>query len=131
MKKVIDTEALLAFYLGETGADKIEQILRQSHNGSLECFLNIVNLSEFYYILARKSKNIADEKERNLRSFGIKIVPVDDDSLWREASRIKASHSLSLADAFAIATAVVLKADLVAGLDRELRGIDVKIERIR
>jgi predicted nucleic acid-binding protein len=58
-------------------------------------------------------------------------VPVDDDSLWREAARIKASYSLSLADAFAVATAMVLKADLVAGLDRELRGVGVKIERIR
>jgi predicted nucleic acid-binding protein len=131
MKKVIDTEALLAFYLGETGADKVEQILIQSHDGSLECFLNIVNLSEFYYILARKSEDIAEEKERNLRGFGVKVVPVDDDSLWREAARIKASYSLSLADAFAVATAMVLKADLVAGLDRELRGVGVKIERIR
>jgi predicted nucleic acid-binding protein len=90
-----------------------------------------VNLSEFYYILARESEDIAEEKERNLRGFGVKVVPVDDDSLWREAVRIKASHSLSLANAFAVATAMVLKADLVVGLDRELRGVGVKIERIR
>lgn len=131
MKKVIDTEAILAFYLDEPGADKIEGLLRKSLEGSFDCFLNVVNLSEFYYILARKSEKIADEKEKNLRSYGVKIVPVDDDSLWKEASRIKASHSLSLGDAFAAATAKVLKADLVTGFDKEFRDIGLKVEKIR
>ncbi len=131
MRKVIDTEAILAFYLDESGADKIEELLRRSLAGSLECFLNVVNLSELYYILARRSKKVADEKEKNLRSYGVKIVPVDDDSLWREAARIKASHSLSLGDAFAAATAKVLRADLVIGFDKEFRGIGLKIEKIR
>ena len=131
MKKVIDTEAILAFYLDEPGADRIEELLRRSLDGSLECFLNIVNLVEFYYILARRSKKAADEKEKNLRSYAVKIVSVDDDSLWKEAARIKASHSLSLGDAFAAATAKVLKADLVVGFDKEFQGIGVKIEKIR
>ncbi len=131
MKKVIDTEAILAFYLDESGAYRMEGLLRRSLDGSLECFLNIVNLSEFYYLIARKSKKDADEKEKNLRSYGVKIVPVDDDSLWKEAALIKVSHSLSLADAFAAATAKVLKADLVTGFDKEFRGTGVKIEKIR
>ncbi len=131
MKKVIDTEAILAFYLDEPGADRMEELLRKSLEGSLECFLNIINLSEFYYILARRSRKVADEKEKNLRSYGVKIVPVDDDSIWKEAARIKASHSLSLGDAFAAATAKVLKADLVAGFDKEFRGTGLKVEKIR
>ncbi len=131
MKRVIDTGALLTFYLDEPGASKMEELLQRSLNGTLECFLNVVNLAEFYYILARKSKKVADEKEKNLRSFGIEIVPVEDDSLWREAAQIKTSHSLSLADAFAAATAKLLKADLVTGSDKEFRGIGLKIEKIR
>lgn len=131
MKKVIDTEALLTFYLDEPGASNMEEILRASLNGTQECFLNIVNLAEFYYILARKSRRIADAKEKNLRSYGIEIVPVEDDSLWREAARIKTYHSLSLADAFAAATAKLLKADLVTGSDKEFRGTGLKVEKIR
>ncbi len=131
MKKVIDTEAILAFYLDEPGADRMEELLRKSLEGSLECFLNIINLSEFYYILARRSRKVAEEKEKNLRSYGVKIVPVDDDSIWKEAARIKASHSLSLGDAFAAATAKVLKADFVAGFDKEFRGTGLKVEKIR
>ena len=131
MKKVIDTEAILAFYLDEPGADKMEDLLQKSLDGSLECFLNVVNLSEFYYIIARRSKKAADEKEKNLRNYAVKIVPVDDNSLWKEAARIKASHSLSLGNSFAAATAKVLKADLVVGLDKEFRGLGLNIEKIR
>ncbi len=131
MKKVIDTEAILAFYLDEPGADKVENLLRKSLEGSLECYLNIVNLSELYYILARKSKKVADEKEKSLRNYGVRMVPVDDDHIWKEAARIKASHSLSLADAFAAATAKMLKADLVAGFDREFSHIGIRVEKIR
>jgi len=131
MKKVLDTEAILAFYLDEPGADRMEELLRKSLEVSLNCFLNIINLSEFYYILARRSRKVAAEKEKNLRSYAVKIVPVEDDSIWREAARIKALHSLSLGDAFAAATAKVLKADLVAGFDKEFRGIGLKIEKIR
>ena len=131
MKKVIDTEAILAFYLDEPGADKMEDLLQKSLAGSLECFVNVVNLSEFYYIVARRSKKAADEKEKNLRNYAVKIVPVDDNSLWKEAAQLKASHSLSLGDAFAAATAKVLKADLVAGFDKEFRGLGLNIEKIR
>ena len=131
MKKVIDTEAVLAFYLDELGADRMEDLLRKSLDGSLECFLNVVNLSEFYYIIARKSNKVADEKEKNLRNYAVKIVPVNDNSLWKEAARIKASHSLSLGDAFAAATAKMLKADLVVGFDKEFRGLGLNIEKIR
>ena len=131
MKKVIDTEALLAFYLDELGADKMEELLQKSLHGSLKCFLNVVNLCEFYYILARRSKRVANDKERNLRSYGVRIVPVDDDSLWREAALLKASYSLSIADAFAAATAKILKAELVTGFDKEFQNIGLKIERIR
>jgi ribonuclease VapC len=131
MKKVIDTETILAFYLNELGAEKMEDLFRKTLECSEECFLNIVNLTEFYYIIPRKSKRATDEKEKNLRSYGVRIVPVVYDCIWKEAARIKSSHSLSLADAFAAATAKTLKADLVAGFDTEFHGIGIRIEKIR
>jgi predicted nucleic acid-binding protein len=68
---VFDTEALLIFYLGEEGADIVEDLLRRIQNKELKGFLNIVNLTEFYYILYRRDAAIAEEKERNLRAYGI------------------------------------------------------------
>jgi predicted nucleic acid-binding protein len=89
-----------------------------------------VNLTELYYILYRRSPDLAEEKERTLRGYGLVIVPVDDNTLWKEAAKMKAKHALSLADAFAVATAKVKKASLLVGQDAEFDDIDASIERI-
>jgi uncharacterized protein len=132
MSVVLDTQVLLILYMGEKGADRVSNLLVQILEGKIKGYMNVVNLAELYYILARKSRKVADEKERNLRSFGIKIVPVQDgDDLWKEAAILKASYALSIADAFAAATAKTLRSRLVTGSDPEFEEIHgVQIERI-
>ena len=129
---VFDTQALLALYLGEAGSLKVEEELDAVSRKEAKGFLNIVSLAELHYILRRNDVRIAEEKERNLRSFGVRIVPVIYDSpLWKNAAAIKASISLSLADAFAASTALMHKATLLTGGDIEfdqVRGL--KIERV-
>ena len=129
---VLDTQALLMLYMDEEGAEHIAGILKQVLDGKTKGYMNVVNLAELYYILCRKSKKVADEKERNIKSFGVRIVPVEDNtSLWKSAAMLKAKHSLSLADAFAAATAKSLKSKLVTGADPEFDKIDnIQIERI-
>ncbi|MGI0101453.1 MAG: PIN domain-containing protein [Nitrosotalea sp.] len=132
MSLVFDTQALLVLYLDEDGADHVADLLGQVLGGKIKGYINVINLAELYYILGRKSTKMADEKERNIRSFGIKIIPVKDDSLWKEAAMLKVGHSLSLADAFAAATAKTLRSKLVTGDDVEFAGIDnLRIERVR
>lgn len=131
MSIVLDTQAILILYMGEKGADRIADLLAQILEGKIKGYMNVVNLAELYYILARKSRKVAEEKERNLRSFGVKIVSVRDDDLWKEAAVLKANHTLSLADAFAAATAKTLKSKLVTGSDPEFEAIEgVQIERL-
>jgi predicted nucleic acid-binding protein len=132
MSIVLDTQVLLILYMGEKGSDRVSNLLGQVLEGKIKAYMNAVNLAELYYILARKSRKVADEKERNLRSFGVKIVPVQDgDNLWKEASIMKASHALSLADSFAAATAKTLRSRLITGSDPEFEGIHgVQIERV-
>ena len=131
MNIVLDTQALLILYMDENGAGHVAGLLKQVLDGKIKGYMNVVNLAELYYILSRKSGKIADEKERNVRSFGIKIVPVKDNALWKEAAMLKANHSLSLADAFAAATAKILRSKLVTGADQEFDGINnTRIERV-
>lgn len=131
MSVVFDTQALLILYMGEEGAERVAGLLKQVLDRKIKGYINVVNLAEVYYILGRKDRKIADEKERNLRSFGLKIVSVRDNALWREAALLKADHSLSLADAFAAATAKTLKSRLVTGADPEFGNIDgIQIERV-
>ena len=129
---VFDTQALLVFYLGEAGSDRVEFYLDQISGGGARGYLNIVNLTEFHHILRRINKTTAEEKERNLRSFGVKIVPVTDNSpLWRGAAAIKADNALSLADAFAASTALLHRGTLLTGSDVEFDRIkDLKVERV-
>lgn len=130
MSIVFDTEALLAFYLGEPGGEKVMRFLVEVQEGKAKGYLNIVNLSELYYILYRKSPKVAEEKERNLRGYGLKMVPVTDDRLWKEAARVKGEHALSLADAFAAATAKLKKAPLLTGRDKEFEDAGIPITKI-
>lgn len=130
MNVVFDTEALLAYYLGEIGGEKVLKLLNQVYEKKIKGYLNIINLTEFYYILYRKNPKIAEEKERNLKTFGLKIVPITNNKLWKEAAKIKSKNPVSLADAFAAATAKTYKAKLVTG-DIELLKLGIPFIRIR
>jgi predicted nucleic acid-binding protein len=88
-------------------------------------------LTEIYYILCRVDPELAEKKQRNLRLYGLKVIPIEDDDLWREAARIKSKHSLSLADAFAAATAKILKSTLIVGSDKEFRELNIQLLKIR
>jgi predicted nucleic acid-binding protein len=126
-----DSEAILAFYLGEAGGETVRDLLQKIQNGEAEGYMNLLNLAEICYILCRLDPALAEEKQRNLRLYGLKIVPIADNGLWREAAQIKSKHAMSLADAFAVATAQACNATLVVGRDEEFNGIDVQLMRIR
>ena len=126
-----DSEAILAFYLGEKGAEVVRDSLEKVQSGAAEGYINVLNLTEIYYILCRVDPKLAEEKQKNLRLYGLKVVPIEDDGLWREAARIKSKHSLSLADAFAAATAETLKSKLIVGSDEEFKELNIQLLRIR
>ena len=126
-----DSEAILAFYLGEEGGEFVRDSLGKVQNGDAEGYINILNLTEIYYILFRVDPELAEEKQRNLRLYGLKVIPVEDNDLWREAARIKGRHALSLADAFAVATAKSFESKLVVGSDKEFREINIQLLKIR
>lgn len=128
---VFDSEAILAFYLGEEGGEIVRDNFKKIQRREIEGYVNIINLAEIYYILRRIDPKVAEEKERNLRIYGLKVIPVEDDDLWREAAKIKSQHTLSLADAFAAATAKILRSKLVVGTDEEFRELGIQLLWIR
>ena len=126
-----DSEAILAFFLGEAGAELVRDNLERVQKKEIEGYINILNLTEIYYILSRVSPKLAEEKQRNLRLYGLKVVPINDNGLWREAAKIKSDHAMSIADAFAVATAQNLKTKLMVGSDKEFNNLSVELLRIR
>jgi len=127
---VFDTEALLIFYLDEPGATKVQSYLERVQRGEINGYLNVVNLTEFVYIVQRRDPHTAEEKERHLRAFGLEIVPVVDNEIWRTAANYKAEHALSLADAFAAATAKIKRAGLAVGRDEEYNQLGVSLVKL-
>jgi predicted nucleic acid-binding protein len=121
---VFDSQPLLSFFLQEEGAAKVEGLINQIERGSCEGYINIVNLIELRYIFARAGKDFAEE---SLTSSGMKIVPlVVGEDIWQAAAELKASHPISLADACAAATAMVLDCQLVVGADPEFEPLERK-----
>jgi predicted nucleic acid-binding protein len=126
-----DSEPLLAFFLGEAGGEIISDCLAKIQRKEIDGFINVINLAEVYYILYRLNPSQADDTCRALIHLGMTVLPVENDDLWRNAAKIKAQHSLSLADAFAVATAEKQKSTLVVGSDKEFEGLTLKLLKIR
>ncbi|WP_258084786.1 type II toxin-antitoxin system VapC family toxin [Thermococcus thermotolerans] len=123
---VLDSYALLAYLLREEGAERVRDLLRKAKMGEVEVYMNVVNLGEVYYTIARrKGVDIADFVVANLLKSPILFVHVDE-RLSLIAARIKAFHKLSYADAFAAATAIDLNAILLTG-DDEFRSVEDRI----
>lgn len=127
---VFDTEVLLSFYFGEEGSEVVEEVLSRISMGTEIGLINIVNLTELWYVLARKDPQIADRRVDALRSYGVKIVPVEDDSLWRIAAEIKSNKSIPLADTFAAATARLYGETLLAGRDEHFDDLNIDVRHI-
>jgi predicted nucleic acid-binding protein len=126
-----DSEPLIAYFLGEPGGKIVRDYLTKIQKKEIAGFISVINLAEVYYILYRMNPPLAEESCRVLNQFGLTIMPIEDDDLMRNAAKIKATHSLSLADAFAVATAEKQKSTLVIGSDKEFNGLATKLLRIR
>ena len=123
---VLDTSALLAFIQQEPGGEQVLEILGSRVDGGVHepaaeeaspeappVFLPFMSLMECDYQLRRRLGPYESERLlRMLRAWPVELV--ESTERWRrEAARIKAEHSLSLADAWIAALANLRSARLV------------------
>ena len=124
---LFDSHALLALFQGEPGADRVDEILRDSRQRSFDIFICMMNLGEIVYLTKRR---FGDEKKIEVVSriyqLGLKVLSVTD-SLVFQAAELKAKYALSYADCFALACAVNHSATLVTG-DPEFKTVAHLIE---
>jgi predicted nucleic acid-binding protein len=122
---VLDSFALLAYLKMEGKFSKIKSHL-SSHDSIV--LMNEISIGETYYILAR---------ERSLEKADYFITTILSNLPIRhmsntfqdviEAARIKATHSISFADCFTVATAIREKALVVTG-DPEFKKVEHFVE---
>ena len=126
---VLDSFALIAYFQDEAGADKVEALLHKAATTREPLHMTEVNYAEVQYIIIRRNglpawETVADR----LVALPIKFHPVTRE-LADLAARFKASHPISLADAFAAALAKTCNAELVTG-DREFKVVERELKKI-
>ena len=127
--KVLDSWAVLAFYKGEPAGEDVERLIESASTSGKPLLLSAVNWAEIYYTMERAGgRQAADEAVADLATLPIDVVGVGDDlKLARLAAQFKATHKMSLADAFAAALAKEKKAELVTG-DPEFKALEKEIK---
>lgn len=125
---VLDAWSLVALVFKEEPAAKtIKKLLEGDHSKAGHLHISWINLGEVYYTVARrKGTESADDVLSDILKLGMHIhTPSKSDIL--AAARLKATHRLSYADAFAVSLAEKLGAVIYTG-DPEIIGIHTKID---
>lgn len=110
---LLDTSALLTLRGDEAGAARVEALLAEASVGTTICHGCFISLMEVFY---RVWKNEGETAGRNAYADCLKLPIVwlhESPALLERAASIKATHPLSLADAWIAASALELGATLV------------------
>lgn len=114
---VLDSFALLAFFRDEAGADIVEQLLNAAAEDKHELYITAVNAGEVFYMTHRKDgATKAALVWEAMKKLPLHFIEIDL-AFSLEAAKIKASHKLSFANAFAAALTIQKKGTLVTGDD--------------
>jgi ribonuclease VapC len=120
---LFDSFAILKYYQDETGAVKVENLLRSAQRDLLKAFMSEINLGEVYYLTIRRlGLEPAKEYLERLLNLPIKIISPSSEIIMR-AAEIKAEYAISYADCFAVATAEKLSASIITG-DAEFKKVE-------
>jgi predicted nucleic acid-binding protein len=124
---VLDSFALLAYLRDEGGAEFIQGVLEKASRRDTPVFMTEVNYAEVKYIILREDGEEAWKVvAASLGSLPIEFVPASR-TLADTAADFKASHRISLADAFAAALAKERKTELITG-DPEFKPLEKEIK---
>jgi predicted nucleic acid-binding protein len=128
---VLDSYALLAYFLGEPAGKVVRSFLENGVHGEINLYLSVVNLGEVHYMAWKKrDQTKANRAIQILRELPITFVEVTEFRALR-AAEIKAQYStskrpFSYADAFAAALANELQCPVITG-DPEFQTVEALI----
>jgi predicted nucleic acid-binding protein len=109
---LLDSSALLAFYFGEPGGDRVREILSDDRTAVR---LSVLSMAEFWGRLrAIGSAEIFDETWHQLSEMMTSIDPISSEIVYRSLElRVAATARLPQMDALIAATAAIYGAILV------------------
>lgn len=122
-KIVLDASALMTFFEGRAGSEKVEELINLAMAGKRELLMSAVNWGEVYYSLWRASGESAAKRARaEIAQLPIEIVAADSE-LTQIAAEIHALYKLPYVDCFAASLARQRKAE-VATADKDFERLE-------
>jgi len=129
MDYVLDACALIAYFNEEDGSDKIASLFEEAEEGRVTVMIHGINLFEVHYDLLRSDgDNVATAALATLNDSSIKIIDTVSEAIRAEAAHFKNTYRISVADAFALATAKLNNAILVTSDHHEFDPIEAASE---
>ena len=123
---ILDACALIALVKNEKGADVVADVYKNANNGSVQLYMNRLNLFEVYYGFYRdKGMEYALNIVKQVEASSVMIAEFDR-NVFLEAGRLKATYKLSLADSIVIAQTILLKGSILTSDHHEFDAIDGK-----
>jgi ribonuclease VapC len=111
---VLDTSAVIAYLADEAGAQEVTALLRRAERGRIELLLSFMSLMELEYnAMRRGGQELATDVLMKVQALPLTLSFANDLPLLQQAARLKASHALSVADAWIAALALTAQATLV------------------
>jgi predicted nucleic acid-binding protein len=100
---VLDASAVMTFFLGRHGAEKVKELLAAAAEGKEELLMSVVNWGEVYYSIWRdRGPEDAVKALGYMAQLPIEVFPADT-AQAKLAAEFKAQFKLSYADGFAAA----------------------------
>jgi predicted nucleic acid-binding protein len=128
LKYVLDACAVIALLNEEEGNAIVDDLFRQAAAGTITLYMSIINLVEVLYgYYQDEGPEKTTEILTKMNASPVKIIDVISPAIFHDAYRLKGSYSISLADAFAGATAKTLSATLVTK-DSEFEPVEAQGE---
>ena len=120
---LLDSFALLAYLNDEPGGERVQEILVLGKSHKCRLVMSLINLGEVLYITERtRGLPTAQTVQALIESLPLELLEASRD-LILDAAHIKASHPLSYADTFAVASAIRENAIILTG-DPEYKTIE-------
>ena len=124
---LLDSFALLVYLNDEAGGGRVQEVLALTKNYKCRLVMSLINLGEVLYITERtRGLPAAQTVQALVESLPLELLETSRD-LILDAAHIKASHALSYADAFAVASAMRENAIILTG-DPEFQSVGDLVE---
>ena len=113
-KFVLDACALISLLNKEQGYEKIRNLMIGAELGEVSVYMNSVNLLEVYYDRIKvNGADVADAFLETVYGSYIEILENQNKDILRNAGMLKAKYKMSLADSFALSTAISKQATII------------------